>query len=158
MKVNRVICLIFVLLCALPAFSQTSPVPVAAWDVTFSLTGHVSRRLTFISMSNGTGTFRLIGPRTTTQVPATVPAVWARPVLGLMSFSGEIKLPIGNCCQETGTLMFKGIQNTADGTITGRAIFASDLTPTTTNGGIYFGTFVATPLPVIALRNRKGVR
>lgn len=159
MKANRIIGLIFVLLCALPAFSQTSPVPVAAWDVTFNLSGNVSRRLTFISMSNGTGTFRLIGPRTT-QVPSTFPAVWARPVTGLMSFSAEVELPIGNCCRETGTLMFKGTQNTTSGTITGRAIFAADLTPVTapTNTGIYFGTFVATPLPVVALRNRKGTR
>lgn len=156
MKVNRSICLIFVLLCALPAFSQTSPVPVAAWDVTFNLSGNVSRRLIFMSMSNGTGTFRLSGPRATTQAPTTFPAVWARPLPGLMSFSGEVEFPIGNCCRETGTLMFKGTQNTAGGTITGRAIFASDLTPTTTNGGIYFGTFIATPLPVIALGKRKG--
>lgn len=158
MKIIPAVWLIFILMCAIPAFSQTSPVPVAAWDVTFSLSGNVSRRLTFISLSNGTGTFRLVGPRTTTPVPPTVPAVWARPTPGFMSFSGEVQLPIGNCCRETGTLMFKGIQNTANGTITGRAIFASDLTPTTTNGGIYFGTFVATPLPVVALRSSKGVR
>jgi hypothetical protein len=78
-------------------------------------------------------------------------------VPGLMSFSGEVQLPIGNCCRETGTLMFKGTQSTAGGAITGRAIFASDLSPTTTptGNGIQFGTFVATPLPIVALRQHK---
>jgi hypothetical protein len=108
--------------------------------------------LTFISMSNGTGTFRLIGPRVTTQVNTVVPAVWSRPVPGLMSFSGEVQIPVGNCCRETGTLMFKGTQNTASGIITGRALFASDLSPTT--NPVQMGTFVATPLPIVALRKR----
>ena len=157
MGLKSTLLVVLVLLCALPVFSQNSPVPVAGWDVTFTLENGLSRRLTFISMSNGTGTFRIIGPRSTTQVNTIVPAVWSRPVPGLMSFSGEVQLPIGNCCRETGTLMFKGTQSTAGGTITGRAIFASDLSPTTTptGNGVQFGTFVAAPLPIVALRQQR---
>jgi len=156
MRLKITLLVVFVFLCALPIFSQNSPVPVAGWDVTFNLDSNLTRRLTFISMSNGTGTFRIIGPRATTPVTTIVPAVWSRPVPGLMSFSGEVQLPIGNCCRETGTLMFKGTQSSAGGTITGRAIFVNDLSPTTTptGNGIQFGTFVATPLPIIALRKR----
>lgn len=156
MRLKNTLLVVLVFLCALPVFSQNSPVPVAGWDVTFTLENSLSRRLTFISMSNGTGTFRIIGPRPTTTATGIVPAVWSRPVPGLMSFSGEVQLPVGNCCRETGTLMFKGTQNTTSGIITGRAIFVSDLSPTTTpaGNGVQFGTFVATPLPIIALRKR----
>lgn len=157
MRLQITLLAVLVFLCTLPVFSQNSPVPVAGWDVTFTFENGFSRRLTFISMSNGTGTFRIIGPRTTTQAPGIVPAVWSRPVPGFMSFSGEVQLPIGNCCRETGTLMFKGTQNTTSGIITGRAIFVSDISPATTptGNGIQFGTFVATPLPIVALRQQR---
>lgn len=156
MRLRSLLLGVLFLLCALPAFTQNSPVPVAGWDVTFNLENGLTRRLTFISLSNGTGTFRIIGPRTTTTVNTIVPAVWSRPVPGFISFSGEVQLPIGNCCRETGTLMFKGTQSSAGGTITGRAIFASDFSPTTTPtaNGIQFGTFVATPLPIVALKQQ----
>jgi hypothetical protein len=54
-------------------------------------------------------------------------------------------------------LMFKATQSTTGGTITGRAIFVSDISPATspTGAGIQFGTFVATPLPIVALRQRR---
>jgi len=150
-------CLIFSF--ALNAFAQTkaeggSPVPVAGWSVSYTLmstTTTTARQLVFISYSNGTGSFRLIGPRTTWTPTMLFPAVWDRVTNNFISFSSEVEFPVGNCCRETGTLIFKG--NTSQtGVISGAAIFVTNVPSTTTTGPyvIRTGTFIATPIPIVA--------
>lgn len=150
-------CLVFSL--SLNAFSQTKeesilPVPVAGWNVQFNLLGPTgattSRQLLFMSFSDGTGSFRILGPRTwTTQT--LFPAVWNRVTTDFISFSGEAEFPIGNCCRETGTLIFKG-STSQTGVISGAVIFVTNVpgTGTPTPYVIRTGTFVATPIPIVA--------
>jgi hypothetical protein len=153
---------VLVLVLAFSAFGQekgeetaASPVPVAGWDVSFTLMGPtanvVPRRLFFMSFTDNTGTFRMTGPRTTWPVQTTFPAVWAAPTPTFMSFSGEVEFPIGNCCRETGTLIFKGDRSNT-GVISGAAIFVTNV-QSPANPVPYIirtGTFVATPVPIIA--------
>lgn len=159
MKRNALLlcCLFFSL--AVNAFAQTkeegeSLVPIAGWNVSYTLIGPtttISRQLVFISYSNGTGSFRLVGPRTTWTPTMLFPAVWDRVTNEFISFSSEVEFPVGNCCRETGTLIFKG-NSSETGVIAGSVIFVTNV-PNTTGTVPYViksGTFIATPLPIVA--------
>jgi hypothetical protein len=134
--------------------SDASPVPVSGWDVAYTINGPttviITRRLLFMSFSDGTGTFRMIGPRTTWTPRTTFPAVWDDITTDFKSFSGEVEYPIGNVGRETGTLIFKG-HRSQTGVISGSAIFVSNVpgTATPTPYVIRTGTFIATPVPII---------
>ena len=136
---------------------SSSSVPVGGWDVTFSLLSPTTvtntRRLMFMSFSDGTGTFRIIGPRTTWTTQTIFPSVWRSLTPSFMSFSGEVEFPIGNCCREAGTLVFKGTRAN-DGTMSGPVLFitSNPIVATPAPYTIRTGTFVATPLPIIAVR------
>ena len=146
-------CLVF--LFALPAAAQNTPVPIGGWSVSYILAGPTtsttSRQLIFISLSNGTGTFRMIGPRTSTTTQTVFPAVYDWVTPGYISFTSEVELPIGNCCREAGTLIFKGNASNT-GVISGPVIFVISMPMATTPQPyvIRTGTFVATPLPIVA--------
>jgi hypothetical protein len=158
MKVDRLLLALVVLSCSLAAFSQTSPVITDAWDVSFTLSDNTTtRRLTYISFSNGTGSFRFIVPRTTVPSTAISPAVWSGRVPGYTSFTSEVRLPISNCCTEPGTLIFKGIHVAGSHFMTGRVIFVSDAFDATNPRGhvVKTGSFIAEPLPVAALKQRR---
>ena len=156
-KVLLFSCLVFYLALNVSAQVQEeggSPVPVAGWNVSYTLispTTTTSRQLVFISYSNGTGSFRLIGPRTTWTTTTLFPAVWDRVTNDFISFSSEVEFPIGNCCRETGTLIFKG-NTSVTGVITGAAIFVTNMPATTPPlpYAVRTGTFVATPIPIVA--------
>ena len=142
---------------ALPLAAQNSPVPVAGWSVSYILPGpttaNTSRQLIFISLSNGTGTFRMIGPRTTTTTQTVFPAVYDWVTPDYISFTSEVELPIGNCCREAGTLIFKGTRSDT-GVITGPVIFVVSL-PMAASPQPYVirtGSFTATPLPIVTAR------
>lgn len=164
MKTNPRLLIILILFGSIFAFSQrkssevSSAAPIiGAWDVTFTWEeSNYSQKLVFIAVAGGTGSFRIVGPRITTQPPLVHPAVWARPFTGFMSFSGEVEFPRGNCCRETGTLLFKGVQ-ASNGTINGRAMFIHDISVVATPGAFQtrVGTFTAVPLPVIAASRRR---
>lgn len=164
MKANPRLLIILILFGSIFAFSQrknselSSAAPVVgAWEVTFTWTGsNASQKLVFIALGDGTGSFRIVGPRASTQVPATHPAVWTNPAVGFKSFTAEVALQTSNCCRETGTLLFKGV-HTSNGTIGGRAMFVSDFSVVATPGAFQtrVGTFTAVPLPVIAGSRRR---
>ena len=142
---------------ALPLAAQNSPVPVGGWSVSYTLPGpttaNTSRQLIFISLSNGTGTFRMIGPRTTTTTQTVFPAVYDWVTPDYISFTSEVELPIGNCCREAGTLIFKGTRSDT-GVITGPVIFVVSL-PMAASPQPYVirtGSFTATPLPIVTAR------
>ena len=157
MNRNALVVAFVLLLVGLPIAAQTSPVPVAGWSVSYTLPGpttsNTSRQLLFMSFSNGTGTFRMIGPRTTTAPQTVFPAVYDWVTPSYISFSSEIQLPIGNCCREAGTLIFKGNASNT-GVITGPVIFVVSM-PLATSPQPYVirtGAFVATPIPIVAAR------
>jgi hypothetical protein len=151
-------CIVFSL--ALHVHAQTSPVPVSGWSVSYTLIGpttaNTSRQLLFISFSNGTGTFRMIGPRTATTTQTVFPAVYDWVTTDFISFSSEVELPIGNCCRETGTLIFKG-ERSNTGQISGPVLFIVNA-PEAAGPLPYIirtGSFVATPLPIVTARSDR---
>jgi len=156
MKLKAVLFVSLFVSVATIGFAQTNtpPVPVGGWDVSFTLiaptTANTSRHLMFMSFSDGTATFRVIGPRTASTVRTIFPAVWSRVTTDFISFSGEVEFPIGNCCRETGTLIFKG-NSTSNSTFSGAVIFVSNVPASATAKPyvIRTGTFTATPLPII---------
>jgi hypothetical protein len=96
---------------------------VGRWRVKFNLSGIGEKNLIFDARAGGAGSFLLLdaGPD---NKPAVVPlsAAWSETTNNRVSFSGEVELPIGTCCREIGTLIFKGKLSSND-TITGKTVF-----------------------------------
>jgi len=96
------------------------------WRVKFTLSG-VEKNLTFDSKANGFGSFLLLdtGPDNKA-VPDPVPAVWTLLTNDRVSFSGEAELPIGTCCREIGTLVFKGRFDSSN-SLSGKLLFVTSV-------------------------------
>ena len=97
------------------------------WRVTFSITGDPQKHLIFESKANRAGSFSLLdtGPKGTA-VADPLPAAWSELTNNRVSFSGEVELPVGNCCREIGTLIFKGKFDSAN-SISGKLIFVTSV-------------------------------
>ena len=104
--------------------------------------------LVFDAKAKGDGTFLLLDTASDSKPEASPrSATWTQTTNDRLSFSAEVELPIGDCCRETGTLIFKG-KLTADkpNSISGRVIFIAS-TEDEENGIGYramAGTFTAT--------------
>lgn len=96
------------------------------WHVKFTLSG-IEKNLTFDSKANGLGSFLLLdtGPDNKA-VPDSVPAVWTQLTNDRVSFSGQAELPIGTCCREIGTLVFKGRFDSGN-SLSGRFLFVTSV-------------------------------
>jgi hypothetical protein len=96
---------------------------VGRWRVKFNLSGIGEKNLIFDARASSAASFLLLdaGPE---NKPAVVPlsAAWSEATNNRISFSGEVELPLGTCCREMGTLIFKGKLNPND-TISGKTIF-----------------------------------
>jgi hypothetical protein len=114
-------------------FSQAAISPTLAtslvgrWHVKFALSGGGEKNLIFDSKAKGFGSFLLLdtGPDDKA-VADPLPAVWSELTKNRVSFSGEAELPIGSCCREIGTLMFKGKFET-NSSISGKLIFVTSV-------------------------------
>ena len=160
MRVRLLCCLALNLVCGLSALAQDkaqaetasrSPV-ITGYAVSFTLSGLGQRQLTFLATPDNRGTFRFQGRTTWEPQSVTRPAVWDRITPTLISFAGEAEFPLGNCCRETGTLIFKG-SIALNGVITGHVVFVTN-TPEPTNPTGFVtraGEFTATPLPIVAI-------
>ena len=98
------------------------------WRVKFALSDGQEKHLIFDAKAKGAGTF--LGVDTAPEnkpIPEASPAAWSITSNERVSFSGEIELPLGNCCRELGTLIFKGTFVSASA-IKGRAIFITSTT------------------------------
>lgn len=107
------------------------PAPTAnltgRWRVKFALMGGVEKNLVFDSEAKGAGSLLLLDTGPGDQpVPAPLPATWSQLTNGRVSFSGEVELPLGSCCREIGTLVFKG-KFTSSNSISGRLIFVTSV-------------------------------
>jgi hypothetical protein len=120
----------FLLFASVVTAQQSAP-PVAKlagrWRVTFSITGDPQKHLIFESKANRAGSFSLLdtGPGDAA-VADPLPAAWSELTNNRVSFSGEVELPIGNCCREIGTLMFKGKFDSAN-SMSGKLIFVTSV-------------------------------
>jgi hypothetical protein len=118
------------------------------WRVKLSMTG-LEKNLVFEAKENGSGSFKLLdtGPDDK-PVADPVPAAWSQLTNDRVSFSGEAELPIGTCCREVGTLMFKG-KLTSNNTIVGKLVFVTSVdqeeSPFQFRSEV--GTFVANRVP-----------
>lgn len=119
------------------------------WRVKFNLSGIGEKNLIFDAQARGAGSFLLLDAGPDNKPAATpVSAAWSDTTNNRVSFSGEVELPLGTCCREIGTLVFKGKQTSSD-TITGKAIFIG-ITEDEENFNGYrstVGSFTATRIP-----------
>lgn len=132
------------------AMTQSSPKDLAGrWQVKFTFAGRTQMNLIFDAQPKGNGTFLLLdtaadgkpeaAPRAATWVPTTNDRV---------SFSGEVELPIGDCCRETGSLIFKGKFGSNDA-LSGKIVFIASTEDEENGVGFrtMVGTFTATRMP-----------
>ncbi len=153
MVLLRVFITFFVLISSVAA--QQVATPSAAdgkltgrWRVTFAITGDAKKNLIFEPKAKGDGTFLLLdtGPDDKA-VTDPVHAAWSELTNNRVSFSGEVELPLGNCCREKGTLTFKGRFESAN-SISGRIIFITSVDEEESAYKFHsaVGTFTATRL------------
>lgn len=120
---------------------------VGRWRVKFRFAGDVERNLIFEAKAKNVGSFSLLdsGPDNK-PVPELAPAVWSKLTNDRLSFSGEAEMPLGTCCREIGTLIFKGkfeTNNSASGNSTsGNSISGSSTSGNSISGGLIFVTSV----------------
>src|SRR5215211_95818 len=117
------------------------------WRVKFTMAG-LEKNVIFEVKEKGSGSFKLLdtGPNDK-PVAELAPGVWSQLTNDRVSFSGETKLPIGTCCREVGTMMFKGKFSSAN-TISGVVVFVTsvDQEESAFKFRSEVGTFVATRL------------
>jgi len=96
------------------------------WRVKFTL-GGLEKNLVLVTASRGKASFLLLdtGPD---DKPAAAPAAaaWSQLTNDRVSFSGEAELPLGTCCREIGTMIFKG-KFISSNSISGTLIFVTSI-------------------------------
>ena len=93
------------------------------WRVKFTFAGRTEMNLILDAQAKGAGTFLLLDTAPDSK-PETSPrpAAWLQTTNERTGFSGEVELPIGTCCRETGTLIFKG-KFASNNSLSGKVIF-----------------------------------
>ncbi len=116
------------------------------WRVKFVFAGRVEMNLILHSQPKGVGSFLLLDTAADGKPePAAVPAAWSQASNDRVNFSGEVELPIGTCCREVGTLIFKG-RSSSSNSISGKLIFVASTEEDENPLGFrsLVGTFTAT--------------
>lgn len=131
-------CLILLSFVAVPVIAVQSGAPQVAtaqktakligrWRVKFTLSGGSVKNLIFDSRTKGSGTFSLLDTGLDDKpVTDPLPAVWSELTNNRVSFSGEAELPLGTCCREIGTLIFKGKFDSSN-SISGKLVFVTSI-------------------------------
>lgn len=147
----RIVIILFMLISAV-AGQQAAPANgklTGRWQVSFALNGDAKKSLIFEPKAKGAGSFSLLdtGPDNK-PVPDPVSAAWSELTNNRVSFSSEVEMPLGTCCREFGTLMFKGKFESPD-SIKGTIVFVTSVdeeeSPYKFHSAV--GTFTATRLP-----------
>jgi hypothetical protein len=115
------------LLVLVPAVAvQQTPKVQGRWRVKFKMAG-LEKNVVFEAKENGAGSFKLLDTGVDDKpVAVAAPGVWSQLTNDRVSFSGETELPIGTCCREIGTMMFKG-RFTSPNAIAGTLIFVTSV-------------------------------
>ncbi len=97
-----------------------------AWHIKFKMAG-LEKNLILNAKENGIAALKLLdtGPDNNA-LPEPVPGVWSQLTNDRVSFTGEAELPIGTCCREVGTMIFKG-KFTSRNSIAGTIIFVTSV-------------------------------
>ena len=121
---------------------------VGRWRVKFTLMGGNEKNLVFEARGKGEGSFLLLDTGLDDKpVVAPQAAVWSL-TNNNASISGEVELPIGTCCREMGTLIFKARINSGN-SLSGKFIFVSSIEEEESPNKFRttIGTFTATRMP-----------
>ncbi len=134
-----------------PIRESQTPNLVGRWRVKFNLSGVGEKTLVLHAQAKGSGSILLLDTAPDGKpATASLPAAWSQTTANRLSFSGEAELPIGTCCREMGTLIFKG-HFKPDGTISGAAIFVTGTVDVENHVGhrSLLGVFTAAPISPI---------
>ena len=96
------------------------------WRVKFTQNGGEEKNLLFEAKEGGIGSFELLdtGPDNNA-VPQPQPATWS--ITGdNLSIASHVELPLGTCCRETGTLIFKA-KALSPNAFSGKLIFVTNI-------------------------------
>ena len=114
------------------AAAQSAPTPeqsfvlAGRWRVKFTMAG-VEKNLVLISKAGGLASFALQDTAPDDKpVVGSQPGVWSQLTGNRVSFSGELELPIGTCCREMGTLIFKG-RFSSKNSMSGKLVFVTSV-------------------------------
>jgi hypothetical protein len=112
-----------------PLFDSTpEPKLSGRWRVNFSLVETKDKNLILEVKPKGSGTFLMLDTAPDNEpVADPLPAVWSEIDNGRVSFAGNVEMPLGTCCREVGTLIFKGTY-ASDNLIKGKTIFIASTT------------------------------
>jgi len=109
-----------------PRSSEQAVVPVGRWQVKFIMAG-VEKHLILDAQSRGVASFFLLDTAPDDKpVLDAQQAAWSQLTNNRISFSGEVELPIGTCCREMGTLIFKG-RFSSSNSMAGKLIFVTSV-------------------------------
>ncbi|HSS20789.1 MAG TPA: hypothetical protein VLL54_11995 [Pyrinomonadaceae bacterium] len=113
------------------AQSPSTPPQVASlagrWRVKFHFEGDAEKNLIFEASAKNRGSFSLLDTGLDDKpVPELAPAVWSELTNSRVSFSGDAEMPLGTCCREIGTLIFKG-KIASNNAISGGVIFITSI-------------------------------
>lgn len=122
---------------------------VGRWQVTFLIEAG-EKHLVLDAKPHGSAVLTLLDTGENNQpVPGHKQAIWSELTNNRVSFSSELELPLGTCCREIGTVMFKG-RFLSNNSIKGKLVFVTsvdeDESPYKLRSDV--GTFTATRLPV----------
>jgi hypothetical protein len=118
--------LMVLLIFAVSVNAQTGSKLPGRWHVTFKMDG-LEKNINFDAKADGAGSFKLLDTAPDDKpVAQPVPGAWSQLTNDRVSFSGEAELPLGTCCREVGTMIFKG-KFTAGDTIQGTLIFVTSV-------------------------------
>lgn len=139
-------CLVLLLATAVTPHTNADMDLAGRWRVKFTFAGRTEMNLILDAHPKGAGTFLLLDTAPDSR-PETSPrpAAWLQTTNARMGFSGEVELPIGTCCRETGTLIFKG-QFASNDSVSGKVIFVGSTEEEENPIGFraMIGTFTAT--------------
>lgn len=118
---------LFILVLSLFAVGFKTPAKLQGrWQVTFNMSG-LEKHMIFEGRDDGSGSFKLLDTAPNDKPLAQpVHAAWSQLTNDRVSFSGEAELPIGTCCREVGTMIFKG-KFTSPNAIQGTLIFVTSV-------------------------------
>jgi hypothetical protein len=122
----KILILVMMFVVPVTAFQTSTPKLNGRWRVKFKMSG-LEKNVIFEAKEHGAGSFSLLDTGVDDKPVANpVPGVWSELSNNRVSFSGEAELPIGTCCREVGTMMFKGKFTAAD-SIAGTLIFVTSV-------------------------------
>jgi hypothetical protein len=132
------------------ASAQTSNTlnPTGRWQVKFTLMNSSEKNLVFTADEAGDGSFQLLDTGPDDKPVRDLQAASWSLAKGSLSVSGEVELPIGTCCRETGTLIFKA-KFVSKNSLSGKLIFVTNIDEEESPYRFHatIGTFSATRLP-----------